>query len=80
MDKLNLIDIWRICNPITARFTWRENRAHGIIQSRLDYFICPTNLIYDLKSCEIQNSLYSVHNPVTLELHINEEQQHGKGI
>jgi hypothetical protein len=80
MEEFNLIDIWRICNQDTRRFTWRENSAHGIIQSRLDYFICPSSALYHLKSCQIENSLYSDHNPITLDLYIENEPIRGKGI
>ena len=80
MEEYNLIDIWRVCNPEVYRYTWRENTAYGIIQSRLDYFICPSSFLYNMKSCEIQNSVYSDHNPVTLELYIDNETVRGKGF
>jgi exonuclease III len=79
MQELNLIDIWRLCNPDTHRYTWRENTAHGIIQSRLDYFICPNSYLYHLKECQIENSIYSDHNPITLDLYIENEPTRGKG-
>jgi hypothetical protein len=78
-EEYSLIDVWRICNPETNRYTWRKNTAYGIIQSRLDYFICPNSFLYQLKNCEIQNSLYSDHNPVTLDLYIENETSRGKG-
>ena len=37
-EKLNLVDIWRIRNPKTKRFTFRQYHATGFIQRRLDYF------------------------------------------
>jgi hypothetical protein len=80
MEEFSLIDIWRICNPELYRYTWRENTAYGIIQSRLDYFICPSSFLYNLKACEIQNSVYSDHNPITLELYIANETIRGKGL
>jgi exonuclease III len=58
-EEFNLIDIWRICNPNKTRFTWRENTTYGIIQSRLDYFICPYNFMYELKENYIGNSIYT---------------------
>jgi hypothetical protein len=80
MEEFNLIDVWRVCNPDKLRFTWRENSAHGIIQSRLDYFICPSSVLYQLKTCQIENSLYSDHNPITLDLYIENEQARGPGV
>ena len=69
---------WRVCNPDTRRYTWRKNTASGIIQSRLDYFICLSSFLYHLKQCQIQNSLYSDHNPITLNLYIHNEPSRGK--
>ena len=79
MEELNLIDIGRTINPEVQRYTWRENTPHGIIQSRLDMFICPNNLIYNVKKCNIENSVYSDHNPITLSLYTNSESVRGKG-
>jgi hypothetical protein len=72
--------MWRLCNPDISRFTWRESSIHGIIQSRLDYLICPHNFIYELKECKIGNSVYSDHNPIVLELYLTTEQKRGKGL
>jgi exonuclease III len=80
MHEFDFIDIWRVCNADSYRYTWRENTAHGIIQSRLDYFICPNSFLYKLKDCSIQNSVYSDHNPITLELFIENETTRGKGF
>jgi exonuclease III len=80
MEEFSLIDIWRVCNPELYRYTWRENTAYGIIQSRLDYFICPSSFVYNLKACNIQNSVYSDHNPITIELYIANETIRGKGL
>ena len=74
------MDVWRICNPEITRFTWRENTAFGIIQSQLDYVICPNSFMYMLKKCNIENSLYSDHNPVTIDLYIEATQARGKGL
>ena len=30
-QEYNLVDLWRIMNPDTRRYTWRENTAYGII-------------------------------------------------
>ena len=79
-EEYNLIDSCCICNPDKQRYTWRENTAHGIIQSRLDYIICQHNLLYQSKNCKIGNSVYSDHNPINIELYIVDEQKRGKGL
>jgi hypothetical protein len=80
MNELDLIDSWRTCNPNVERYTWRENTRNGIVQSRLDYFICPLSKIYDVKKTTIEISMYSDHNPITLQLYIKNQQTRGKGF
>jgi hypothetical protein len=36
--------------------------------------------MYNLKTCNIENSVYSDHNPITIELYIENETIRGKGI
>ena len=43
-EKLNLVDIWRIRNPKTNHFTYRQHHATGFIQRRLDYFLISNQL------------------------------------
>ena len=40
-EKFDLCDIWRIINPKTKRYTFRQKHVSRLIQRRLDYFhIC----------------------------------------
>jgi exonuclease III len=59
MEENNLIDIWRVMNPDETRYTWHQNTVKGIVQSRLDYWFTPVNMLYDLHNTEILNSIYS---------------------
>jgi hypothetical protein len=80
LEENNLIDIWRITNPDKRRYTWRQNTSKGIIQSRLDYWFIAANIIYDLKTCDILNSIYSDHNPISLELFQTHKTKPGRGF
>ena len=41
MDTLELVDIWKLKNPDSGRYTWRRlNQA-----SRLDYFLASFTLV-----------------------------------
>ena len=40
--KFDLCDIWRIRNPKTKIYTFRQKHVSGLIQRRLDYF-CISN-------------------------------------
>ena len=47
LEEFNLVDIWRVVNPDTKRYTWRGVTRNGIVQSRLGYwFIYTTITIY----------------------------------
>ena len=37
-EKFDLCDIWRIRNPKTKRYTFRQKHDFGLIQRRFDYF------------------------------------------
>jgi len=74
----NLVDIWRILNPLEKKFTWR--RIKPFQQSRLDLWLIPDNLIYNVKTCCIGLSFLSDHSVVQLALTINETPRRGKGM
>ena len=44
--EFSLIDIWRIRNPNTLKFTIVERSKNGIVQSRLDYWLVSLSLAY----------------------------------
>jgi exonuclease III len=80
MDDTNLVDIWRILNPETRRYTWRMCKNNKLQQSRLDYFLISGNLMYGVEECEIKNSLYSDHNPIQLRLTCPNVSPKGRGL
>jgi exonuclease III len=80
MEDMNLVDIWRIINPEARRYTWRMAKNNKIQQSRLDYFIVANNLIYNIENCNIENSLYSDHNPVQLSITCPNVRAKGRGL
>jgi hypothetical protein len=79
MEEHDLCDMWRILNPETKRYTWRRYTPSGISQSRLDYFIVPNALIYDVEECNILPSFLSDHNIISLVIKMKEQKAHGKG-
>ena len=44
LEKYDLIDIWRIRNPFSKRYTFRKNHFSGYIQRRLDYIFVSNTL------------------------------------
>jgi exonuclease III len=80
LEQHDLIDIWRVLNPPKKSYTWKQNSNKGIIQSRLDYWFIANNLVYDVDNSEIQNALYSDHNPITLDMFNRDKDKPGRGF
>ena len=53
----DLVDIWRVRNPLTARFTWRQKSP--IIQRRLDFWLVSDTLQEDVDCVNIIPSIKS---------------------
>ena len=64
LEKYDLIDIWRIRNPFSKRYTFRKNHFSGYIQRHLDYifvFNTPQEL---LQQTSILSSFCSNHSRI----------------
>ena len=53
-NSRDLVDIWRIRNPFTERFTYRQHNP--LIQRRLDYFLISDSLQDHTKYVDINPS------------------------
>jgi exonuclease III len=80
MQEEGMCDIWRIFNEDKKRATWRRSTYKGIQQSRIDFFIIPTGMIYNVKSCEIDYGLYTDHSLISLEIKAETEDIAGRGL
>ena len=69
MDKQNLVDFFRHCNPNLKRYSWR--RTNPIKQARLDYFIGSASLTDLITGCTIKSSYRSDHSILELKILIN---------
>ena len=66
-NDINLNDVWRTLNPDTKRYTWRQGKtAANLKQSRLDYWIISTHMIYDLSKVEIEPGFRSDHSLIEI--------------
>ena len=62
-EDMNLTDIWRTLNPNTKRYTWRQGKTTNTLkQSRLDYWLISTHLIYELTNVDILPGFRSDHS------------------
>ena len=63
-ESLNLCDIWRIRNPKSKAFTFRQRHFSGILQRRLDYLFISNNMQESVKNVKILNALSTDHSPL----------------
>ena len=77
MNENNLVDIWRIKNPNTRRYTFIRKRPY-IHGSRLDYFLISSSLINSVKEVNIGIKFLSDHAPINLDILVTKSDR-GKG-
>ena len=78
-SEFSLVDIWRIRNPTTSKFTRIERSRNGIVQSRLDYMLPSLSLTYLISDTKISPGNSSDHSIVSLSIDIAENTKRGKG-
>jgi exonuclease III len=78
MEETEMVDIWRIRNPDSLRYTRRQKSKAGIVHSRLDFFLVPVHLEYDILNTEIKPSIFSDHSIVVITIQPNEAAKRGK--
>ena len=73
-------DIWRIRNPKTKRFTFRQKHVSILIQRHLDYFYISNSMQVSVKNTDILASLLTDQSPITFSCYKNEERNRGRGL
>ena len=76
-EAFDLCDIWRIRNPKTIAFTFRQKHFSGIIQRRLDYIFISNSLQETISKVSILNAFSTDHSPVFCSL--TKSTKYGKG-
>ena len=77
VNFMELADIWRVINPTTKRFTFRQKKP--LIQSRLDYFYISHELQDYVYRADIIPSIWSDHSGILIEIKHLPEVERGKG-
>jgi hypothetical protein len=80
MEDVGLVDIWRVRNPDLSRYTRRQRTRKGFVHSRLDFFLVPSYLEYQITATEINPSIYSDHSIVEIRLKNCKQTNRGKGF
>ena len=65
-NLLDLIDVWRVFNPDTKRFTWRRTKPE--IHSRLDFFLVSASLTPTIRNADILPGYKTDHSLITIHL------------
>ena len=65
MANYELHDVWRIKNPNTKRYSWRQ--PNPLIQCRLDYFLISDSLYDTVTQVDIIPSVRSDHSAITIK-------------
>jgi len=68
LEFYDLVDIWRIRNPVRKKFSWRGRTKVGIVQSRIDYFFVSSSLANVVASTDITHGICSDHSLLDLTL------------
>ena len=79
-DMLDLVDVWKLRNPDSIRYTRREKTRYGLVQSRIDYFLISSSLEYTTKSANILPGLKSDHSLLHICLLLEDQPTRGKGL
>ena len=70
-EKFDFCDIWRIKNPNTKRYTFRQQHSSGYIQRRLDYFFISNVLQESVKNPDALATFLTDHSPIMFSLLAN---------
>ena len=75
-----MCDIWRIRNPNTKRYTFRQQHSSGYIQRRLDYFFISNVLQESVKNPDVLAAFLTDHSPIMFSLFSKSGGMRGKGL
>ena len=75
-NELDLTDPWRIQNPDTRRYTWRQHDSNK--QSRLDFFLISSEINSNITSCDIKPGYRTDHSLIDIQFDLN-KMERGNG-
>ena len=66
-ENLDLIDAWRVLNPDSSRFTWRQKKPE--IHRRLDFFLHNQCIFCNTIDAEVLAGYKTDHSMTTLQIY-----------
>ena len=76
LNKMDLIDIYRIFHPKTTEYTFFSS-AHGTF-SRIDHILCHKSSLAKFKKIEIISNIFSDHNATRLDINYRKKSVRNK--
>ena len=76
-ENLDLIDAWRILNPDSSRFTWKQRKPD--IHCRLDFFLINLCTFCNIINAEILAGYKTDHSMITLQISLHSNTR-GRGF
>ena len=76
-ENSDLIDAWRVLNPDSSRFTWRQKKPE--IHCRLDFFLINQCTFCNIINAEILAGYKTDHSMITLQISLHSNTR-GRGL
>ncbi|CAH3030879.1 unnamed protein product, partial [Porites evermanni] len=76
-ESLDLIDAWRVLNPDSSKFTWRQRKPE--IHCRLDFFLINQCTFCNIINAEILAGYKTDHSMITLQISLHSNTR-GRGF
>ena len=76
-EDLDLVDVWRVQNPESQRFTWRQRNPE--IHCRLDFFLVNKSIICSAINTDIVPGYKTDHSMITLQISLHNNPR-GRGF
>lgn len=77
IEIYELEDIWRLRNPKSSRFTYRQKNP--LVQSRLDYFLTSNCVQNKVINTDIIPSVRSDHSIISINIYCDKQEKRGPG-
>ena len=79
-ESLDICDIWRIRNPNTWNFTFRQNHSSGFIEHWLEYLLIFNCLQEFVNNTDILFAISTDHSPYFISLLSDKSDRNGNGF
>ena len=77
-QEYQLVDIWRILNPLTHKYTWKQGTCKkNLRRSRLDFWLISSGVMYSVNNTAIVPGYGSDHSLITLSLYKQDNVKQG---